>query len=124
MQDFSLADLRLIHALSPGGEDVRDPLCLAGDGHQRIYRWKIPVSRAGISIQGRSRRLKLNYRTSEQIRGYAQGLLEGLEVDDLEGGVASTVDERFTRGAPGARRRGRRWLHRDRPRRCPRRWSP
>ena len=67
-----------------------DPLCLVGDGHQRIYRIKIPMSRAGIDIRGRSRRLKINYRTSEQIRKYAQRILEGLEIDDLDGGVITT----------------------------------
>jgi superfamily I DNA/RNA helicase len=64
---------------------------MVGDGHQRIYRTKIPMSRAGIDIRGRSRRLKINYRTSEQIRKFAQGILKGLEIDDLDGGVTTTV---------------------------------
>ncbi|MFH1138026.1 MAG: UvrD-helicase domain-containing protein [Pseudomonadota bacterium] len=93
VQDFSLEALRLIRALSPAGEAVRDPLCLAGDGHQRIYRTPIPMSRAGIEIRGRSRRLKINYRTSEQIRKYAQGILQGLDIDDLDGASASIAGD-------------------------------
>lgn len=93
VQDFSLEALRLIHAISPIKDDSPDPLCTVGDGHQRIYRTKIPMSRAGIDIRGRSRRLKINYRTSEQIRKFAQGILKGLEIDDLDGGVTTTVGD-------------------------------
>ena len=93
IQDFSLEALRLIRALSPTEEGIRDPLCTAGDGHQRIYRTKIPLSRAGINIRGRSRRLKINYRTSEQIRKFAQGILKGVEIDDLDGGIAIVVGD-------------------------------
>ena len=93
VQDFSLEALRLIRSLSPIEEEASDPLCTAGDGHQRIYRTKVPMSRAGIDIRGRSRRLKINYRTSEEIRCFAQGVLKGLEIDDLDGGVATTVGD-------------------------------
>jgi mRNA-degrading endonuclease RelE of RelBE toxin-antitoxin system len=93
IQDFGLEALRLIRAISPSGEDHCDPLCVVGDGHQRIYRTRIPLSRAGIDIRGRSRRLKINYRTSEQIRRFAQGILKGLEIDDLDGGTATTVGD-------------------------------
>lgn len=93
VQDFSLEALRLIRAISPIDEGTPDPLCTVGDGHQRIYRTKIPMSRAGIDIRGRSRRLKINYRTSEQIRQFAQGILKGLEIDDLDGGVVTTVGD-------------------------------
>ena len=92
-QDFSLDALRLILAISPVESGGINPLTLAGDGHQRLYRNKIPMSRAGIDIRGRSRRLKINYRTSEQIRKYAQGILHGLTIDDLDGGESSTVGD-------------------------------
>ncbi|MEI6232645.1 MAG: UvrD-helicase domain-containing protein [Planctomycetota bacterium] len=94
VQDFGLEALRLIRALSPIDADHPDPLCTVGDGHQRIYGAKIPLSRAGIDVRGRSRRLKINYRTSEQIRTWAQQVLEGLEIDDLNGGVASTLGDK------------------------------
>lgn len=38
--------------------------------------------------------MKVNYRTSEQIRQRAQAMLEGLEIDDFEGGVITTVADR------------------------------
>lgn len=93
VQDFSLEALRLLRAISPIDAGTPDPLCTVGDGHQRIYRTKIPMSRAGIDIRGRSRRLKINYRTSEQIRKFAQGILKGVEIDDLDGGLATTVGD-------------------------------
>lgn len=94
VQDFSLEALRLIRAIAPVDEELSDPLCTVGDGHQRIYRTKIPMSRAGIKIIGRSRRLKINYRTSEQIRIYSHGVLNGVEIDDLNGGSASITGDR------------------------------
>lgn len=93
IQDFSLEALRLIRAISPIEAGTPDPLCVVGDGHQRIYRGKVPLSRAGIDIRGRSRRLKINYRTSEQIRRFAQGILQGVDIDDLDDGVVSTVGD-------------------------------
>ena len=72
-----------------------NPLCVAGDGHQRINRHiKIPLSRAGINVVGRSRRLKINYRTSEEIRLWAHSVLRGMEIDDLDGGKADTTGDR------------------------------
>jgi superfamily I DNA/RNA helicase len=100
VQDFSLEDLRLIRAISPIQGETVDPLCLAGDGHQRIYRKRIPLSRAGIDVRGRSRRLKINYRTSEQIRRFAQGILTGVEIDDLNGGVTTTVGDHSVFSGP------------------------
>lgn len=94
VQDFSLEALRLIRAIAPVDKELSDPLCTVGDGHQRIYRTKIPMSRAGINIIGRSRRLKINYRTSEQIRIYSHGVLKGIEIDDLNGGSASITGDR------------------------------
>jgi hypothetical protein len=95
LQDFSLEGLRLIAALSHLGTDALNPLCMVGDGHQRINRHiKIPLSRAGINVVGRSRRLKINYRTSEQVRQWAHSLLSGMDIDDLDGGKANTTGDR------------------------------
>ncbi len=95
VQDFGLEGLRLIAALGPAEPDASNPLCVVGDGHQRINRRsKIPLSRANINVVGRSRRLKINYRTSEQIRQWAHSLLSGMEIDDLDGGDADTTGDR------------------------------
>ncbi|MEH6628800.1 MAG: UvrD-helicase domain-containing protein [Motiliproteus sp.] len=86
LQDFGLEALKLIGSLSPIAEQLPNPLCVVGDGHQRLYSAvPIPLSRAGIDVRGRSRRLKINYRTSEQIRKWAHGILAGIAVDDLDG---------------------------------------
>lgn len=94
VQDFCLEALRLIRALAPTGDGVMNPLTLAGDGHQRIYPARVPLSRAGIDVRGRSRRLKVNYRTSDQIRQYAHRLLAGLTLENPDGEPASTKGDR------------------------------
>ena len=86
VQDFSAAELRLLRTLAPVAPDS---LFLVGDGHQRIYGQPVRLGACGIEIRGRSRRLKLNYRTTEQIRNLAVGILEGREIDDLDGGLDS-----------------------------------
>lgn len=84
-QDFGPQALRLLRALiAPGPND----LFFVGDGHQRIYhRNKAAMSRSGIDIRGRSRKLYLNYRTTDEIRRQAVALLEGVAVDDLDDGT-------------------------------------
>lgn len=95
LQDFGLEALRLIAAISHLSAGKTNPLCMVGDGHQRIYNAiPVPLNRAGIDVRGRSRRLKINYRTSEQIRRWAHGLLSGVSVDDLDGGSADTTSDR------------------------------
>jgi superfamily I DNA/RNA helicase len=95
LQDFSLEGLRLIAALSRHSDRTANPLFVVGDGHQRINRRApIPLSRAGINVVGRSKRLKVNYRTSEQIREWAHTLLRGMDIDDLDGGKADTTRDR------------------------------
>lgn len=92
---YESAPLRLIASLSRMEEDAPNSLCVVGDGHQRISRHgMVPLSRAGINVVGRSRRLKINYRTSEQIRRWAHSLLDGMDIDDLDGGHADTTGDR------------------------------
>ncbi len=93
VQDFNLEALRLICALSPIAENLSNPLCTVGDGHQRVYKNKIPLSKAGIDIRGRSRRLKINYRTTEQIRKWAHSVLTGVEIDDLNGQKTTIIGD-------------------------------
>lgn len=83
-QDFGPQALRLLRAMIPEGQN---DLFFVGDGHQRIYaRHRAAMSRCGISIRGRARKLYLNYRTTEEIRRQAVALLEGRDIDDLDGG--------------------------------------
>jgi superfamily I DNA/RNA helicase len=83
-QDFGPQALRLLRAMVPSGPN---DLFFVGDGHQRIYtRNRASMSASGIDIRGRSRKLYLNYRTTEEIRHLAVATLEGCEVDDLDEG--------------------------------------
>jgi hypothetical protein len=83
-QDFGPQALRLLRAMVP---IEPNDLFFVGDGHQRIYtRNRASMSACGINIRGRSRKLYLNYRTTEEIRRLAVATLEDCEVDDLDEG--------------------------------------
>lgn len=87
-QDLGPQALRLLRALVPAGPN---DLFFVGDGHQRIYsRNKAAMSRCGIDIRGRAKKLYLNYRTTDEIRRQAVALLEGCEIDDLDDGHDET----------------------------------
>jgi hypothetical protein len=87
-QDFGPQALKLLRAMMP--REAND-LFFVGDGHQRIYsRNRAAMSKCGIDIRGRSRKLYLNYRTTDEIRRTAVALLEGCEVDDLDDGHDET----------------------------------
>ena len=84
-QDMGAPAFRLLHAIAPSG---RNGLFITGDGHQRIYSGRrVVLGRCGIDIRGRSRKLRLNYRTTEQTRRWAASLLAGRDIDDLDGGA-------------------------------------
>ncbi|MEQ6292087.1 UvrD-helicase domain-containing protein [Vogesella sp. GCM10023246] len=81
-QDISSAAFELIRIAVPLAEN---DLFIVGDAHQRIYRHKVVLSRAGIEVRGRSKSLKVNYRTTDEIRRWACAQLEGCDIDDLDG---------------------------------------
>lgn len=97
VQDFSPPELRLLRAIAPRGQN---DLFLVGDAHQRIYGHMARLGACGIEIRGRSTRLKLNYRTTEEIRARAVAILDGLEVDDLDGGTDRMTGYRSLRSGP------------------------
>jgi len=87
-QDFGPQALRLLRAMIP---PAANDLFFVGDGHQRIYsRHRAAMSKCGIDIRGRARKLYLNYRTTDEIRKQAVALLEGCEIDDLDDGHDET----------------------------------
>ncbi len=81
-QDLSPSAYRLIRSLA--GELHKNDIFIVGDAHQRIYRNKAVLSKCGINVRGRARKLRINYRTTEEIRKYAFGLLKGVSFDDLD----------------------------------------
>ena len=84
-QDFSDNAYRLLRALA--GEEHSNDIFIVGDAHQRIYRNRPTLSKCGINVRGRSSVLKINYRTTEEIRKYAFALLNGISFDDLDDGT-------------------------------------
>ncbi len=84
-QDLGPREFCLINALVMDTEP-ENSLFIAGDAHQRIYGKKVVLRRVGINIMGRSRKLRINYRTTEENRNWAVALLSGVPFDDLNGG--------------------------------------
>lgn len=66
------------------GDEHRNDIFIVGDSHQRIYKNKAVLSKCGINVRGRSSYLRINYRTTEEIRKFAFGLLNGVSFDDLD----------------------------------------
>lgn len=81
-QDLSPSAYRLIRALA--GDSHRNDIFIVGDAHQRIYRNRAILTKCGINVRGRARKLRINYRTTEEIRKYAFGLLKGVSFDDMD----------------------------------------
>lgn len=96
-QDLSASAYRLLRAMA--GEERKNDLFIVGDAHQRIYRHHASLSKCGINIRGRSSYLKINYRTTEEIRRWAFGLLRGLKFDDLDDGIDDGVSISLTHGS-------------------------
>lgn len=82
-QDLSVAQLRFLAALGAGRPNS---LFFAGDLGQRIFQQPFSWKSLGVDIRGRARTLRINYRTSQQIRAHADKLL-GPQVADVDGNV-------------------------------------
>jgi len=81
-QDMGSEVMTLLRKLVPAKEN---DIFIVGDGHQRIYRRRYTLSQYGIEIRGRGRKLRINYRTTEETRHMAVAVLENLPFDDLDG---------------------------------------
>lgn len=82
-QDISVSQLRFVAAI---GTSNPESLFFAGDLGQRIFQQPFSWKALGVNIQGRSRILKINYRTSHQIRTEADKLLTS-EISDADGNL-------------------------------------
>lgn len=80
-QDLAPTELRFFAALAPNAADA---LFLAGDMGQRIFQHPFSWAQLGVDVRGRSHTLKVCYRTSQQIRRAADGLLP-LVLRDVDG---------------------------------------
>ena len=91
-QDLDVAGFSLLRTLV--GQSHANDLFIVGDPHQRIYGKPLVLSRCGIEIRGRSSKLRINYRTTEETRAWATAVLNGIDFDDLDGGLDPATDYR------------------------------
>lgn len=80
-QDIRVPQLQFVASL---GGNRPNSLFFAGDLGQRIFQQPFSWKALGVNIQGRSRTLNINYRTSHQIRRQADLLLDP-EIADVDG---------------------------------------
>ena len=80
-QDIGVSELRFLAAL---GGNRPDSLFFAGDLGQRIFLTPFSWRALGVDVRGRSHTLRINYRTSHQIRRQADRLLPP-ELSDVDG---------------------------------------
>ena len=84
-QDLGVAEARFFAALAAGRSDG---LFFAGDLGQRIFQQPFSWKALGLDVRGRSYTLRINYRTSHQIRTHADCLLPST-VSDVDGNTES-----------------------------------
>jgi superfamily I DNA/RNA helicase len=87
-QDVGIPHLRFFAALAGGSANG---LFFAGDLGQRIFQLPFSWKSLGVDVRGRARNLRVNYRTSHQIRTQADRLL-GPEVADVDGNKEERSD--------------------------------
>ncbi|VFU10488.1 3'-5' exonuclease [Methylocella tundrae] len=100
-QDIGIAEARFFSAL---GGNRPNALFFAGDIGQRIFQQPFSWKSLGIDVRGRSHTLRINYRTSHQIRTHADRLLPS-SIADVDGNSESrrgTVSV-FNGPTPGVR---------------------
>lgn len=102
VQDLKPPELRFLRALcneKPGN------LMVCGDAGQRIYPGGFSLGALGIEVRGRASVLRINYRTTEQIRRLADCML-GDVADDMDGGVEPRTGTRSLLRGPEPRLAG------------------
>ncbi len=84
IQDFGPEALKLLRALTPDHDkhpelkDTEGDLFLVGDTRERIYGREVSFAACGINVKGhRSMKLSMSYRTTEEISGAANCILNG-----------------------------------------------
>jgi superfamily I DNA/RNA helicase len=87
-QDVGVAHIRFFAAL---GGNRPNALFFAGDLGQRIFQQPFSWKSLGVDVRGRARTLRVNYRTSHQIRAQADKLL-GPSVNDVDGNAEDRSD--------------------------------
>lgn len=102
VQDLRPPDLRFLRAVCAANPSN---LMVCGDAGQRIYPGGFSLSALGIEVRGRAAILRINYRTTEQIRRVADKLL-GRVADDMDGGEENRSGTRSLLRGPEPALRG------------------
>jgi superfamily I DNA/RNA helicase len=87
-QDISIAQVRFLASMAGGRPDG---LFFAGDLGQRIFQQPFSWKSAGADVRGRAATLRINYRTSHQIRSQADRLLDP-QIADVDGNEENRKD--------------------------------
>lgn len=87
-QDLSIPQLKFLASL---GKNRPDGLFFAGDLGQRIFQQPYSWKSLGVDIRGRSKTLRINYRTSQEIRTRADQLLPD-SISDVDGNSESRLN--------------------------------
>ena len=94
-QDFGAAEYRFLAAWTGNKINLSIPetLFICGDGHQGIYGRSGTLKECGINVVGRSRRLKVCYRSTKKIREYGERILRGVASKNPNGDVEVFGDD-------------------------------
>jgi superfamily I DNA/RNA helicase len=96
-QDLHPSQWRLLRAAAAPGPD---DLFIAADPHQRVYNNRVSLARVGVNVRGRSNRLSLNYRTTQEILAWAVPLLGAEPVTGMDDEVDSLIGYRSPMHGP------------------------
>lgn len=88
VQDFATPMMRFVGALA--GERTAN-LMIVGDVGQQIYPGGFSLQKLGIDVRGRSRVLRINYRTTRQIQRVAERLRGVIDEDTNEKSSARSL---------------------------------
>ncbi|MCD8306846.1 MAG: UvrD-helicase domain-containing protein [Clostridia bacterium] len=83
-QDFGDCAYRLFRAMA--GKEHRNDIYITGDSRQNIYGRQAMLSRCGINVAGKSELLKINYRTTEEIKEKATAMVADIAFSDMDRG--------------------------------------
>lgn len=87
-QDCGAPEIRFLAALTAS---TRENLMLVGDVGQRIYPGGFSLQKLGIDVRGRSKILRINYRTTRQIQRVAERLRAAVDEDAGEKSSAQSL---------------------------------
>ncbi len=72
-QDFSASAYRLLRNMV---DRHANDIFITSDNHQQLYGNRVSLKQCGISVAGRSSRLKVNYRTTNEIKTTAEAVVK------------------------------------------------